>query len=236
MYDTLSYPSPFKMADEVGESSHNNYVEEEKEHPQYQGIMAFDTAETLLNLSDEDYIPPKFPFELPSFDSSVSFGKELRKHFLLDLDNWTFINHGAFGCVLKEALEAAYKWQCYVERQPVRFLDRELLSLLGHVNRRLANFVGSDPTNIVLLPNVTTAINTVLKSMAWRAGDIVYFFNTCYYTVKKLLKYLNEEFGKRTWSITCVINPSRIFRRNYKKELVNRKMEASDLQAFGVVL
>lgn len=201
MYDTLSYSWPFKMADEVDESSCNNYVEEEKEHLQYQGIMAFNTAETLLNLSDEDYIPPKFPFELPSFDSSVSFGKELRKHFLLDLDNWTFINHGAFGCVLKEALEAAYKWQCYVERQPVRFLDRELLSLLGHVNRRLANFVGSDPTNIVLLPNVTTAINTVLKSMAWRPGDIVYFFNTCYYTVKKLLKYLNEEYGKRTWSI-----------------------------------
>lgn len=197
MYDTLSYSWPFKMADEVDESSCNNYVEEEKEHLQYQGIMAFNTAETLLNLSDEDYIPPKFPFELPSFDSSVSFGKELRKHFLLDLDNWTFINHGAFGCVLKEALEAAYKWQCYVERQPVRFLDRELLSLLGHVNRRLANFVGSDPTNIVLLPNVTTAINTVLKSMAWRPGDIVYFFNTCYYTVKKLLKYLNEEYGKR---------------------------------------
>lgn len=211
------------MADKVEESSCNNYLEEEKmEYPQYLGIMAFNTAGNLLSLSDEDYIPPKFPFDLPSFDSSVSFGKEMRKHFLLDLDNWTFINHGAFGCVLKEALEAAYRWQCYIERQPVRFLDRELLSLLAHVNRRLANFVGSDPTDIVLLPNATTAINTVLKSIAWRPGDIVYFFNTCYYTVKKLLKYLNEEYGKRTWSITGLINPSRVFRRTQERACKSR--------------
>ena len=166
------------------------------EKPIYQGIMAFATVEKFVSTSDKDYVPPKFPFELPSFNRSSTFGVEMRKHFFLDLDNWTFLNHGAFGCVLKEALEAAFKWQCYAERQPVRFVDREMLPHLAHVNRRLANFVGCDPSDIVLLPNATFAINTVIKSIAWRPGDTVYFLNTCYYTVKKLFRYISSEHGK----------------------------------------
>lgn len=158
--------------------------------------MAFKTVEHFVNLSDEKYVPPKFPFELPTFDgSSTSFGVEMRKHFLLDLDNWTFLNHGAFGCVLKDALETAYKWQCYVERQPVRFVDREMLPLLAHVNRRLAKFVGAETIDIVLLPNATAAINTVIKSIDWHSGDTVYFLNTCYYTVKKLFRHVSSEYG-----------------------------------------
>lgn len=166
------------------------------EKPIYQGIMAFATVEKFVSTSDKEYVPPKFPFELPSFNRSSTFGVEMRKHFFLDLDNWTFLNHGAFGCVLKEALEAAFKWQCYAERQPVRFVDREMLPHLVHVNRRLAKFVGCDSCDIVLLPNATFAINTVIKSIAWRPGDTVYFLNTCYYTVKKLFRHISSEHGK----------------------------------------
>ena len=165
---------------------------------QYQGIMAFKSVEELINASDDDYMPPPFPFELPTFDAPLIFGEEIRKHFCLDFDNWTFLNHGAFGCVLKDALEAGYKWQCYVESQPVRFVDREMLPLLAHVTRRLARFVGSDPSDIVLLPNASAAINTVIKSIKWCPGDTVYFLNTCYYTVKKLFKYIRNEHGEFT--------------------------------------
>lgn len=167
------------------------------EEPKYQGIMAFNTVENFVNAPDDKYVPPKFPFELPTFDRSLtSFGAEMRKHFFLDLDNWTFLNHGAFGCVLKDALETAYKWQCYVERQPVRFVDREMLPLLAHINRRLAKFVGAEASDIVLLPNATAAINTVIRSIDWRPGDTVYFLNTCYYTVKKLFRHIRSEHGK----------------------------------------
>lgn len=184
------------MADELAENLCEILYKTMIEKPNYQGIMAFKTVENFVGSSGEEYEPPKFPFELPTFDGSLAFGMEMRKHFLLDLDNWTFLNHGAFGCVLKDALETAYKWQCYVERQPVRFVDREMLPLLAHVNRRLAKFVGSDPSDIVLLPNATAAINTVIKSIDWRPGDIVYFLNTCYYTVKKLFRHISSEHGK----------------------------------------
>lgn len=166
------------------------------EKPKYQGIMAFNMVENFISTPDDRYVPPKFPLELPKFDRSTPFGNEMRKHFLLDLDNWTFLNHGAFGCVLKEGLETAYKWQCYVEQQPVRFFDREMLPLLAHVNRRLAKFVGAEPRDVVLVPNATAGINTVIRSIEWRPGDTVYYLNTCYYTVKKLFRHLSSAYGK----------------------------------------
>ena len=184
------------MADDLAKNLCETLDKTILEKHKYRGIMQFKTVVRFLSSSDEEYVPPKFPFELPSFDRSLTFGVEMRRHFFLDLDNWTFLNHGAFGCVLKEALEAAFKWQCYVERQPVRFVDREMLPLLAHVNRRLAKFVGSEPTDIVLLPNATAAINTVIKSIEWRPGDTVYFLNTCYYTVKKLFRHISSEHGK----------------------------------------
>lgn len=186
-----------KMADDAVENLCQNLDKTTIVKHHYQGIMAFNTVENFVSSSEKDYLPPKFPFELPSFDRSLTFGLEMRKHFLLDLDNWTFLNHGAFGCALKDALETAYKWQCYIEKQPVRFIDREMLPLLAHVNRRLAKFVGSDPRDIVLLPNATAAINTVIKSIDWHPGDTVYFLNTCYYTVKKLFRHLRNEYGKQ---------------------------------------
>lgn len=195
------------MADNLTEKVRETLEQTALEKPKYQGIMAFKTVEHFVNLSDEKYVPPKFPFELPTFDgSSTSFGVEMRKHFLLDLGNWTFLNHGAFGCVLKDALETAYKWQCYVERQPVRFVDREMLPLLAHVNRRLAKFVGAETIDIVLLPNATAAINTVIKSIDWHSGDTVYFLNTCYYTVKKLFRHVSSEYGKQKLTIQGACN------------------------------
>lgn len=213
------------MADNLTENVRETLKQTALEKPKYQGIMAFKTVENLVKLSDEKYVPPKFPFELPTFDgSSASFGVEMRKHFLLDLDNWTFLNHGAFGCVLKDALETAYKWQCYVERQPVRFVDREMLPLLAHVNRRLAKFVGAETSDIVLLPNATAAINTVIKSTDWHSGDIVYFLNTCYYTVKKLFRHVSSEYGKQieTSYPGCVLVGLMAWGRKLTNKLTNQ--------------
>ena len=58
-------------------------------------------------------------------------------------DTCTFLNHGAFGGVLKPALEASQIWQRHIEKQPLRFFDRELLPHLAYVTRRLAKFIGT---------------------------------------------------------------------------------------------
>ena len=90
----------------------------------------------------EDYAPPERPVALPAFPSIAGepFGHRFRKtHFFLE--PMVFLNHGAFGAALKEGLQSATAWREYCERQPLRFMDRELLPHLAHVIRRMAAFI-----------------------------------------------------------------------------------------------
>ncbi|VDI67180.1 Hypothetical predicted protein [Mytilus galloprovincialis] len=152
-----------------------------------------------ISLSEEEYSPPRMPIDLPVFkdteNDEFEFGIKCKKsHFYLE-DDCTFINHGAFGGVLKQAMETAQKWQVHTERQPLRFFDRELIPHLVYISRRLAKFVGCDPSDLVLVTNATTAINTVVKGTSLQKGDTVYMLSTTYGAVKKLLKWQCELTG-----------------------------------------
>ncbi|XP_043543073.1 L-cysteine desulfhydrase-like isoform X2 [Chiloscyllium plagiosum] len=146
-----------------------------------------------------NYVPPSLPFDLPQFSYENGkippFGQDMRKkHFLLE-EATTFINHGAFGSTLKDALDVAQKWQVYIEQQPLRFYDRELFPHLVFVTKRLAEFVDCSPTDLVLIPNVTMAMNCVIKSQVLKQGDTVFMLNVTYGAVKKLLKQVCDERG-----------------------------------------
>ncbi|XP_038077787.1 probable L-cysteine desulfhydrase, chloroplastic [Patiria miniata] len=163
------------------------------------GSFHSSNVEELIALAQDDYVPPKLPTDLPNFadykadpSSIAAFGQEMKnRHFLLE-EECTFLNHGAFGAVLKDALTAAQRWQTYIERQPLRFFDRESLPQLVYVVRRLSKFVGCDPTGLVLVPNVTTAMNCVMKSLNFKKGDVIYCLSVTYGAVKKLLRHTAE--------------------------------------------
>ncbi|KAK3606744.1 hypothetical protein CHS0354_036541 [Potamilus streckersoni] len=163
------------------------------------GSFHSSNVEELIQLSEDDYQPPKLPFKCPTFDEYRTrlpqLGNETRKlHFLLE-DGCTFLNHGAFGGVLKEALTASQEAQVYAERQPLRFYDRELLPLMVHVNRRLAAFVGCSPEEVVLMTNATTALNTVIKSIPFKPGDKIFCLSVTYGAVKKILQWVCGQTG-----------------------------------------
>ncbi|CAH1798870.1 unnamed protein product [Owenia fusiformis] len=163
------------------------------------GSFHASNVEELVSLPDEAYVPPSLPFDTPSFDeyrkNPPQFGQKLReKHFLLDKE-CVFLNHGAFGGTLSQALDVAQKWQRHTERQPLRFFDRELLPHLVHVTRRMASFVGCSPGDLVLIQNVTTAINCVVRSQNIKKGETVYMLNLTYGAVKKLITHVCENTG-----------------------------------------
>jgi selenocysteine lyase/cysteine desulfurase len=108
---------------------------------------------------------------------------------------WTFINHGAFGSSLRPVAVAAKQWQERMEAQPLRFLDRELLPLLVYTTRQLAQFVRADPRDIVLVPNATTGLNTVLQSLPLRQGDKILALNIGYGSVKKMVNFVCAATG-----------------------------------------
>lgn len=160
-------------------------------------VMTYEKTKELLNVPDEEYKPPKLPFKEVNFDPNIEFGsKEIRQHFCIDFDKWTFLNHGAFGGTLKPVLQTVHQLQLYIESQPLRFVDRELIPNMVFALRRLAGFMSCEPGDIVLVSNATEATATVVKSLRLGSGDKVYCLNTRYYSVNKLLTQLKEENGK----------------------------------------
>ncbi len=87
------------------------------------------------------------------------------KHWLLD-PGLTFLNHGSFGACPRPVLDAQAAWRERMERDPVHFMDTELEPALDRARAEVGRFIGADPEDLAFIPNATTAINTVLSSIA----------------------------------------------------------------------
>ena len=95
-----------------------------------------------------------------------------RTPFLLD-DGVVFLNHGSFGACPEPVFAEYQRWQRELEREPVDFIARRLTGLLEDVRAQLGAFVGADPEGLALLPNATTGVNVVARSLELRPGDEV---------------------------------------------------------------
>lgn len=95
---------------------------------------------------------------------------ELRAEFLLD-PSVTFLNHGSSGARPRPVVNAHQDWQRLLEADPVDFVERKLPDLLDSVRARLADYVGSPPSDLALIQNATTGINIAARSLDLRRGD-----------------------------------------------------------------
>lgn len=120
----------------------------------------------------------------------------MRAHFRLD-PAVTFLNHGSFGATPTVVLEAQRRVQDRLEAEPVRFFLRELPEALAHVRARLGAFVGADPDDLALIPNATTGVNTVLRSLALGPGDELLCTDHEYNACRNALDFVAAAAGAR---------------------------------------
>lgn len=83
----------------------------------------------------------------------------------------TFLNHGSFGACPRIVLQAQSRLRLRMERNPVRFLGRDLPQLLEEARREVAAFMGARPGRLVFVRNATSGVNAVLRSLRFRRGD-----------------------------------------------------------------
>jgi isopenicillin-N epimerase len=120
----------------------------------------------------------------------------LRNYWALDPEI-LFLNHGSFGACPIAVLDHQRELREQMEREPVRFFDREYPALLHHARQRLALFLGAEPSSLAFVPNATTGVNTVLRSLNFSSGDEILVTEHAYGACRNAVEFAAERAGAR---------------------------------------
>ena len=118
----------------------------------------------------------------------------MKELFLLDEDV-IFLNHGSFGATPRGVFEVYQEWQRRMERQPVRFLGRDMGRYLAEAREALGRFVNADRDDLVFVPNVTFGVNVVARSLDLGPGDEVLGTNHEYGACENVWSFLSQKRG-----------------------------------------
>ncbi|MEZ4265841.1 MAG: aminotransferase class V-fold PLP-dependent enzyme [Myxococcota bacterium] len=121
-------------------------------------------------------------------------GLAIRHHWRLDEDV-VFLNHGSFGACPIPVLAEQARWRERMEAEPVRFFMREYEDALEHAKQALASFVGASSADLAFVSNATAGVNTVLRSLPWRAGDELLTTDHAYGACRNALEFVAERAG-----------------------------------------
>jgi isopenicillin-N epimerase len=127
------------------------------------------------------------------------------------LDQWlldptiTYLNHGTVGAVPRPVLAAQQAIRDEMERQPSRFLLREVYPLAGSARRQptrmreaaaiVADFLGARGDDLVFVDNATAGVNAVLRSLEFSRGDEILVTDQSYPTTARLAAFVADRFG-----------------------------------------
>ena len=120
---------------------------------------------------------------------------------MLVMDDWlldphiTYLNHGAFGACPKPVLEAQQAFRQELEREPAYFFEHRWEPLLDEARAALADFVGAAPADLVFVPNATTGVNAVLRSLTFEPGDELLTTNHAYNACRNALNFVADRWG-----------------------------------------
>jgi len=120
----------------------------------------------------------------------------LARHWALDPEV-TFLNHGSYGACPTEVLAVQREWRDRLERQPVKFLSRELDGHLAEVRQAVGPFVGADADDLGLIANATGGVNAVVRSLRFEPGDEILTTDHEYNAVLNVARHVATRDGAR---------------------------------------
>src|ERR1051326_6715272 len=120
----------------------------------------------------------------------------MREHWLLDPEI-TYLTHGTFGAAPIAVLAKQDDYRTQLEREPVRFMIRELEPLLDDARATLAAFIGADPAGLAFIPNATAGVNAVVRSLDFDKHDEILVTTQEYNATRNVAEYASQLSGAR---------------------------------------
>lgn len=127
---------------------------------------------------------------------SLSATNNLRPLFLLRPDV-VFLNHGSFGACPQPVFDTYRAWQLELERQPVEFLGRRFNDLMREARRALGAYLNAEAQDLVFVPNATTGLNIVARSLRLEPGDEILSNDQEYGALDRTWRFLSQRSGAR---------------------------------------
>lgn len=134
----------------------------------------------------------------------MDFGAHLLDQWLLD-PSITYLNHGTVGAPPRVVLDAQQAIRDEIERQPARFLIRELADVHGDgtpaeprlriAAAEVAAFLGCRPDDLAFVDNATSGANAVLRSFPFTPADEMLVTSLGYEGVTNVARYVARTVG-----------------------------------------
>jgi isopenicillin-N epimerase len=124
----------------------------------------------------------------------ISRAASWRSLWLLDPEV-IYLNHGSFGACPIPVLEYQQQLRQAMEKQPMEFLGRRFEAHLDQARQRLGDFLGAESGDLAFVPNATTGVNTVLRSLSFQPGDQILTTNHGYNACRNALEFMAARSG-----------------------------------------
>ena len=135
----------------------------------------------------------------------MRFGHPMLGEWMLD-PGIVYLNHGTVGAPPRRVLEAQQALRNEMERQPSRFLLRELAGNVIGANQpekpriraaadEVAQFLGAEGKDMVFVDNATSGVNAVLRSFEFHEGDDLLILDHTYGAVLNAARYATRVHG-----------------------------------------
>jgi isopenicillin-N epimerase len=128
----------------------------------------------------------------------------MRAEWMLD-PTLTYLNHGTVGAPPRRVLAAQQAIRDRIERNPARFLLRELADVgeivmserpqMRRAAVAVASFLGARGDDLMFVDNATTGVSSVLRSMKFAAGDEIVITDHVYGAVGKASRFIAAGCG-----------------------------------------
>lgn len=128
-------------------------------------------------------------------DGTCYGSKDLKEKFFYLAQNFTNVNHGSFGAVAKPVHRKQAELFLEQEAYPDTWFRKRMYDLIYESRTMIAKFIHADVSDVVLVENASSAVNSILRSMQFQKGDKVIRLDTAYNMVVRTLEYLAETIG-----------------------------------------